>query len=88
MVLGEAMQYGCVPVVYDSFAAASDIIDDGINGRVVRHFRHRDYVAAIEELMDNAAKRNSLAEAARQKAAKYCMENVKREWYGLLQRGA
>lgn len=88
MVLGEAMQYGCVPVVYDSFAAASDIIDDGINGRVIRHFRHRDYVSAIEELMDNAAKRNSLAEAARQKAAKYCMVNVKREWYDLFQRGA
>ena len=87
MVLGEAMGQGCVPVVYDSFAAASDIIDDGINGRVIRHFKHRKYVAAVEELMDNAVKRKCFAEAARQKAAKYCMENVKKEWYGLLQGG-
>ena len=34
MVLGEAMSQGGVPVVYDSFAAALDIIDDGINGCV------------------------------------------------------
>ena len=87
MVLGESMGQGCVPVVYDSFAAASDIIDDGVNGRVIRHFDRRAYVAAVDELMDNAAKRNSLAESARMKAAKYRMENIKREWYDLLQGG-
>ena len=84
MVLGEAMQQGCVPVVYDSFAAASDIIDDGINGRVVRHFHHKAYVAAVNELMDNANKRISMAVAARQKSQKYCVENVKNKWYDLL----
>jgi len=85
MVLGESMGQGCVPVVYDSFAAASDIIDDGVNGRVIRHFDRRAYVAAVDELMDNAAKRNSLAESARMKAAKYRIENIKNEWYDLLQ---
>lgn len=87
MVLGESMGQGCVPVVYDSFAAASDIIDDGVNGRVIRHFDRRAYVAAVDELMDNAAKRNSLAESARMKAAKYRIENIKNEWYDLLQGG-
>lgn len=84
MVLGEAMQQGCAPVVYDSFAAASDIIDDGVNGRVVRHFHHKAYVAAVNELMDNANKRISMAVAARQKSQKYCVENVKNKWYDLL----
>ena len=87
MVLGESMGQGCVPVVYDSFAAASDIIDDGVNGRVIRHFDRRAYVAAVNELMDDAEKCRSLAEAARMKAAKYRMENIKREWYDLLQGG-
>ena len=84
MALGEAMQQGCVPVVYDSFAAASDIIDDGVNGRVVRHFHHKAYVAAVNELMGNANKRISMAVAARQKSQKYCVENVKNKWYDLL----
>lgn len=85
MVLGEAMQQGCVPVAYDSFAAAADIIDDGVNGRVVRHFHHKAYVAAVNELMNNADKRMRMAVAARQKSHKYCIENIKNEWYGLLQ---
>ncbi len=87
MVLGEAMSHGCVPVVYDSFAAASDIIDDGVNGRVVRHFKQKAYAAAIDELIGNENIRIGMAEAARRKAEKYRMENVKNEWYNLLRGG-
>ena len=87
MVLGEAMQQGCVPVVYDSFAAASDIIDDGINGRVMRHFRVKSFVAAIEELMNDADMRNRMAHSAHDKACRYSIENIKNEWYNLLRGG-
>lgn len=83
MVLGEAMQQGCVPVVYDSFAAASDIVDDGVNGCVVRHFSKRAYVSALGELMENESLRTRLAIAAREKASLYSIDNVKKEWYDL-----
>ena len=83
MVLGEAMQQGCVPVVYDSFAAASDIIDDKVNGRVVRHFSERAYVSALGELMENEPLRMQMAIAAQAKAARYSIDNVKEMWYDL-----
>ena len=32
MVVVEAMQYGCVPIAYDSFAALADVVDNGVTG--------------------------------------------------------
>jgi len=83
MVLGEAMSYSCVPVVYDSFSAASDIIDDGINGCVVRHFNHKAYIAALSKLIVEDTLRANMASAACEKASSYSIENVKHEWYAL-----
>ena len=83
MVLGEAMQYGCVPVVYDSFAAASDIIDDGVCGRVIRHFHTVAFVKAVDEIMNNTDKRIKMAEIARKKASCFTIQQIKTKWYFL-----
>lgn len=83
MVVGESMRQGCVPVVYDSFAAASDMIDDGVNGRVVRHFAKRAFVSALKELMDNCQLRHQMARAAHEKSKLYSIDNVKKMWYKL-----
>lgn len=83
MVVGESMRQGCVPVVYDSFAAASDMIDDGVNGRVVRHFAKRAFVSALKELMDNCQLRHQMARAAHGKSKLYSIDNVKKMWYKL-----
>ena len=88
MVLGEAMQQGCVPVAYDSFAAASDIIDDGINGKVVPHFKQKEYIAALDELMCVDALRQKIASSAHEKALCFAIDRIKNEWYGLfMERG-
>ena len=39
MVLVEAMQYGCVPIVLNSYAAVKDIVHNGENGVVVEHVK-------------------------------------------------
>lgn len=83
MVLGEAMQQGCVPISYDSFAAVFDLIDDGVNGRIVRHFSKCAYVVALGELMEDEALRKRMAIAAQGKASRYSIDNVKKMWYSL-----
>jgi glycosyltransferase involved in cell wall biosynthesis len=35
MVIPEAMQFGCIPFVYDSFDAVKDMVDDGRNGYII-----------------------------------------------------
>lgn len=83
MVLGEAMKEGCVPVVYGSFAAATDIIDDGVNGRVIAPFDKNAYLTAMEKLMDDDATRREMASASRVKAGKYTLDTIKKAWYDL-----
>ena len=47
LVLTEAMQFGCVPVAFDSFESIHEIIRDGENGFLVSPFRIDMYVSKI-----------------------------------------
>lgn len=38
LVLTEAMQYGCVPIAFDSFESVHEIIEDGKNGFLIKPF--------------------------------------------------
>ena len=37
LVLPEAMQYGLIPVVYGSYSAVYDIIEDGVDGMILSY---------------------------------------------------
>ena len=47
LVLAEAMQFGVVPFVYDTFSSVHDIIIDSINGYIVRPFDKEGFVRAF-----------------------------------------
>lgn len=83
MVLGESMQAGCVPVVTDSFEAAFDIVEDGVSGRVVRHFDVRAYEGALRGLMVDGERRAAFARAAMRKASSFSVDAVAARWYAL-----
>ena len=83
MVLGEALWQGCVPVVSASFEAARDIVDDGVTGRVVRHFDARAFAEALCGLMADDAARARMAQTAVAKAAAFSVEAVAARWYAL-----
>ena len=53
MVLTEAMQYGCVPVAFDSFESIHEIIEDGKNGFLVKPFDMDKYADKVLRLADN-----------------------------------
>lgn len=74
LVLPEAQAAGCVPVVFDSYAAVHDIIENGVNGCLVRPFRLHLYAAALRGLMSNAARRAAMAEAAQQSVRRFSAE--------------
>lgn len=85
MVLVEAMQYGCVPFAFDSFAALSDVIDDGINGIVVRPFVEEKYIeslasfASMTEEQQMNFRRNAI-----EKSRKFAVENVGERWLDII----
>ena len=47
MVLTEAMTFGAVPVAFNSYAAITDIIDDGKNGLLVPPFSHKEFAGKL-----------------------------------------
>ena len=53
MVLIEGMQYGCVPIVFDSFGGASDLISNDKNGFLVKAFDISAYATTISNFIKN-----------------------------------
>lgn len=84
MTLLEAQQCGCVPVVYDSFASAKDLITNGENGILIENQDTEAYVAALKELMTDDGLRRRMSETCVQSSERFSVENVAARWNELL----
>lgn len=84
MVLTEAMAYGCVPVVYDTFEALHDIVDNNLNGIVVPPFNTKVMAASLDKLASDEVLRQKMADAARNKIQNFNVENIVDRWEALL----
>lgn len=84
MVLTEGMQCGCIPFSFNSYGAASDIIDDGVNGCLIKPFDLNEYAARLKELMDNKELRVKMSLAACEKVELFNVNNVALIWDSLI----
>ncbi len=84
MTLIEAMHFGAVPVAFDSFLAARDIITDGEDGHLVAPFRIDEYAARLATLLVDGGQRARLGEAARRSARRYRSHVIGAAWMRLL----
>ena len=81
LVLVEAMSYGVVPIVYGSYVAARDIVDNGKNGIVTNMPYSRDEtVAALRWLIDNDSARIDMAGQAIEKSRQFSLDVVVNKW--------
>ena len=80
MVLTEAMQCGAVPVAFNSFASATDIIDNGRNGILVKPFSIKQYEKELRKLMDNPEILKRLSKNAEKDIEKYSVEKIANKW--------
>lgn len=80
LVLIEAMNYGCVPMAFNSYAAATDIIDDNENGILIPPVDCEKYANALAALMRDSALRKRMAEAAMEKAKLFSVEKICNAW--------
>jgi len=82
LVIVESMAYGVVPVVYGSYEAVYDIIDNGLNGFVTnKPFNIDNTIERMKDLMLNKEKRLKMAKAAMDKSKKFSLDNVIKQWY-------
>lgn len=84
MVLVEAMQYGCVPFAFDSFAALHDIIDDGKNGFIIPAFNEEEYAdRLISFLGESEEQQDSIRKNCIAKAKIFSVDSVAATWQKL-----
>lgn len=83
LVLFEGMGYGLVPIAYDSFGSAKDIIEDGINGYLVSGFDTASYIARVSHLMNNPESWNVMSSAAKRTANDNTVDIIGEKWIEL-----
>lgn len=84
LVIVEAMQCGCVPVVYNSYASAKDIINNGVNGILIPPFDEEIFKKELLILMNDDQKRKAMSINAISAGMRYLPENIMPKWENLI----
>lgn len=84
MTLVEAAQFGCVPVVYDSFSSLSDVVTQGENGFIVPEGDETAYLQRLQQLMDNSDLLHIMSDKAQEYCQRFSQERVCSTWKELL----
>ena len=83
MTILEAMQNGCIPVVYNNFKTAPELIDNGINGFYVEKNDDINFINIINNLMlDNNF--HLIASKSVEKSRNYSPELILQKWHKLI----
>lgn len=64
MVLMESMQMGVIPIVYNSFEALEEIIEDGKNGFIIENNNEKQFIDKLKSLLENKSLRKEIANNA------------------------
>ena len=83
MVLIEAQSNGVVPIVYNSYASATDIINNGENGFLVKSFDEDEYVEKLSLLIKDEQKRQEMSEQGLVKIKDFAVDKIAQKWLDL-----
>ncbi len=84
LTLNEAMIYGCIPILFNSYAAASEIVDNEVNGFLIAPYDEVKYANCLSSLMNNGELRTKMMTNARLNGERFSIDNVGRQWMDLL----
>lgn len=83
MTLIEAMQYGVIPVAFNSFLSISDLIEDGVNGCVITPFDINEYVNRLSKLMSSLNDMKKLSMEAEQRVKRFDLPIIGEQWLNI-----
>lgn len=86
MVLTEAMQYGVVPVAFDSFLATGVVLDEGRAGILVPPFDLNLFAQEVSSLIADSDRRTAMAEHARRYVQAFDIDHIIADWERLFER--
>lgn len=85
LTLVEAMAMGCVPLAFNSYASARDIIDDGINGYLIKPFNIKAYAQKLLSLVQNPCLRQTMSQSTKRKSQEFSIEKIGPRWRQLIE---
>lgn len=85
LVLAEASAFGCVPVAFNSYLSADDIIKNGENGFLVPPFDTEHYADILRRLLRDKRLMKKLSDAARINSTRFSTEKILPLWEKLLE---
>lgn len=84
MVVLEAQRVGCIPVVNNSFTSIPMLIEDRVNGCIVKAFDNADFAKVLSALMDDSEKQKQISRCAIENAKRFSLDNIYEQWKILL----
>jgi glycosyltransferase involved in cell wall biosynthesis len=85
MVLIEGSQFGCIPIAFDSYASIHEIIDDHVNGIIIKKFNMNKYIEALKELMTNDNLREELRLGTSKIHPRFDPDVITQQWINLME---
>ena len=82
-VLIEAQSYGCVPVLFNSYSAAQDIINHNKDGILVTPFDINEYIEQTKKLIDDPEKLNKMKLNAYENVSRFSFNKTYLRWYSI-----
>ena len=83
MVLMEAQQMGVPVLALDSFGSLHDIIEDGINGRIVPNNDLKTFAGAMKELMREDNLRQKMSYDSVELSKRFVIDKILQNWLQL-----
>lgn len=84
LVVIESMIYGVVPIVYGSYSAIYDIIEEEKSGFITTTpYHNNNTVHQLEKLITNKTLRQEMSRAAHKRAQFFSLEKIVEEWENL-----
>lgn len=80
LVLVEAMYNEVVPMAFNSYASADEIIDDKENGYLITPFDINEYSTKLHMLMNNDRLRRGMSFNAKKKSLKFSIDTIGEQW--------
>lgn len=84
ITLIEALQYSCVPIVYNSFSSVHDIIENEVNGIIIPAFQEDIYINKLVHLMQDQSYLHKLMSKSEMTLYKFNEETIINDWINIL----
>ncbi|MGS2777504.1 glycosyltransferase [Robertmurraya sp. GLU-23] len=83
MTITEAQQYGCVPIVMESFSAVHDIIESDVNGIISPNSDLDSFISNIKKIIENEELRIQMALNGIEGSKRFTKDIVCEKWIEL-----